>query len=222
MGVNPLAPRSTVAASEARRPGRPPNKERWQKRRDEVVDIAAQVFAERGYHRTTIDDLVEATGLTRGGLYHYISGKQELVIQIHQRFIEPLLDEAEQIAAEGRPADETLRLLGEALMRDIATYTDQVTVFLHEWRVIEHDPAWAKIRRARKRFEAVIEEVLRRGVEEGTFEVRDVRLTVLAFLGMINYSYQWYRPDGRADATKLADTFSEIFLDGIRSREAGA
>jgi AcrR family transcriptional regulator len=149
-----------------------------------------------------------------------MSGKQELLSQIHQRFIEPLLFEAERIAAEGRRPDETVRLLGEALMSDIATYTDQVTVFLHEWRAIEHDPDWAEIRRARKRFEDVIEEVLRRGVREGYFEVRDVRLTVLAFLGMINYSYQWYRPGGRFDAVELADTFAEIFLGGIRARPA--
>jgi AcrR family transcriptional regulator len=215
-----MSPRSTVSAP--RRLGRPPNKERWERRRDEVVDIAAHVFAERGYHRTTIDDLVEATGLTRGGLYHYIAGKQDLLSQIHQRFIEPLLKEAERIAAEDRPPDETLRLLGAALMSDIAAYTDQVTVFLHEWRVIAHDPDWAEIRRARKRFEGVIEEVLRRGVREGCFEVQDVRLTVLAFLGMFNYSYQWYRPSGRASAVKLADTFTRIFLDGIRPRPGHA
>jgi TetR/AcrR family transcriptional regulator, cholesterol catabolism regulator len=210
--------RSTKSPAGRRGVGRPPNKERWQKRREEVVDIAAHVFAERGYHRTTIDDLEEATGLTRGGLYHYMSGKHELLSQIHQRFIEPLLEEAERIAAEGRPPDETLRLLGEALMSDIAAYRDQVTVFLHEWRVIEHDPDWSDIRRARKRFEDVIDAVLRRGVREGYFEVADIRLTVLAFLGMINYSYQWYRPDGRVGAVKLADTFAEIFLDGIRPR----
>jgi AcrR family transcriptional regulator len=199
------------------RSGRRPNKERWERRRDEVVDVAARLFAERGYHPTTIDDLVEATGLTRGGLYHYISGKHDLLSQIHRRFIDPLLEQAEQIAAAGHPPEQTLRLLGEALMTDIATYTDQVTVFLHEWRIIQNDPAWADIRQARKAFEGVIEQVLRRGIQEGVFEIADVRLTVLAFLGMINYSYQWYSSSGRVSPTRLANTFMDICIDGIRA-----
>ena len=61
--------------------------------------------------------------------------------------------------------------------------------------MIHDDPDWEEIRRARKRFEGVIEDVLRRGVREGCFEVADVRLTALAFLGAFNYSYQWYRTD---------------------------
>lgn len=216
-----MATREKTAPAGARRSGRRPNSERWEKRRDEVVDVAARLFAERGYHPTTIDDLVEATGLTRGGLYHYISGKHDLLSQIHRRFIDPLLEQAERIAANGDPPEETLRLLGEALMSDIATYTDQVTVFLHEWRIIQEDPAWADIRRSRKRFEGVIEQVLRRGIREGVFEVADVRLTVLAFLGMFNYSYQWYSSSGRVSSTRLAKMFADIFLDGIRAGRAG-
>ncbi len=215
-----MATREKTAPPGARRSGRRPNRERWEKRRDEVVDVAARLFAERGYHPTTIDDLVEATGLTRGGLYHYISGKQDLLSQIHRRFIDPLLEQAERIAAAGEPPEKTLHLLGDALMSDIATYTDQVTVFLHEWRIIQEDPAWADIRHSRKRFEGVIEQVLRRGIREGAFEVADVRLTVLAFLGMFNYSYQWYSPSGRVSPTRLAKTFMDIFLDGIRKQSA--
>lgn len=215
-----MATRQQTAPPAARKSGRR-SSERWEKRRDEVVDIAAHVFAERGYHPTTIDDLVEATGLTRGGLYHYISGKQDLLSQIHRRFIEPLLEQAEEIAAAGHPPEETLRLLGQALMSDIATYTDQVTVFLHEWRIIRDDPAWADIRRARKRFEGVVEQVLRRGVREGAFRVADVRLSVLAFLGMFNYSYQWYSSSGRVSAQRLARVFMDIFMDGIRAEGEG-
>lgn len=213
-----MATRESTPPVGTRRSGRRPNRERWERRRDEVVDIAARLFAERGYHRTTIDDLVEATGLTRGGLYHYISGKHDLLSQIHRRFIDPLLEQAEKIAAAGHPPPETLRLLGEALMTDIATYTDQVTVFLHEWRIIQEDPAWADVRRSRKRFEGVIEQVLRRGIREGEFEVADVRLTVLAFLGMFNYSYQWYSSSGRVSPTRLAKTFMDIFMDGIQKQ----
>jgi AcrR family transcriptional regulator len=214
------AKRSSSSGGDGRaagkRLGRPPSNERWRQRQLEVVDIAAEVFAKRGYHATSIEDLVEATGLQKGGLYHYMDGKADLLIKIHERFIEPLLEQARTIAAEPAPADETLHALASALMIDIATYRDAVTVFLHEWRIIESDPGWKKIRAARAEFERVIEDVLRRGVDEGLFEIEDPRLSVLAFLGMFNYSYQWYRPNGRLSAQRIADLFFGIFIGGIR------
>jgi len=94
---------------------------------------------------------------------------------------------------------------------------DRVTVFLHEWRVIEDDAAWKAIRAARREFEDAVEAVLREGCETGVFELRDTRLATLGFLGMINYSYQWFRPGGRFGARAIADQLSGTYLDGIRS-----
>lgn len=207
---------STSAAT--RRPrGRPrlENNEQFEKRRREIVDIAAKVFAERGFHATTVDHLVAATGLQRGGLYHYMESKEDLLIRIHERFIEPLLAEAAKVADANDPPAVSLRKLGHLLMRDIAGYLPQVTVFLHEWRIIEKDKRWRSIRRSRKQFEDVIAGVLQRGVDEGAFAVKDVRLTTLGFLGLFNYSYQWLKPGGRAGADEIADLFCDIFIDGI-------
>jgi AcrR family transcriptional regulator len=197
--------------------GRPRSKERWEERRREVLDIAAQLFAERGYHATSIQDLVDATGLKRGGLYHYINGKADLLIQIHQRVIDPLLADARRIAAEEGPADVILRALAVALINDIANYHDEVIVFLNEWRIIGDDPEWTTVREARKEFEGVIESVLQAGMDEGIFRISDRRLAVLGFLGMFNYTYQWYQPGGRVSPQHVADYFCDIYLDGVRS-----
>jgi AcrR family transcriptional regulator len=191
------------------------SQERFAQRRDEVVDIAAGVFAQRGYHATTIDDLVEATNLQRGGLYYYIGGKKELLLNIHGRFIDPLLTDAREIAAGSEPADVRLRLIAKALMETIARFRDQVTVFMHEWRVIENDPEWTAVRQGRRDFESTIETILRDGRDAGVFEFADLRLTVLAFLGMFNHTYQWFDPDGRVTADALAGYFADIFLAGI-------
>jgi AcrR family transcriptional regulator len=190
---------------------------RYSARRDEVIDIAARVFAERGYHATSIDDLVEATGLQRGGLYHYIGGKKDLLIRIHERFIDPLLADARAIVEAGDPSEPTLRKLAAALMHDISEYGHQVTVFLHEWRLIENGEEWSAIREARREFEQLIATVLERGENDGSFVIEDRRMTVLAFLGMFNYSYQWYRSDGRMTSNDLAELFCDIFLGGIKA-----
>lgn len=190
---------------------------RYDKRREEVTDTAARVFAERGFHATTIDDLVEATGLQRGGLYHYISGKNDLLIRIEQAVLEPLLAQASEVPAS-EPPDVALRHLAQILMRFHVDYHYHITVFLNEWRTISTQPEWSEIRGERRKFEKIIERVLQRGVNEGAFVIPHVRHAVLAWLGMINYSHQWMDPKGGVPPASLADEFSDIFLNGILTR----
>lgn len=190
---------------------------RYDRRQEEVTDIAARVFAERGFHATTINDLVEATGLQRGGLYHYISGKNDLLIRIHQTFLDPLLAEASEVPVS-EPPDVALRRLAQILMRYHVDYHYHITVFLNEWRTISTQPVWSEIRGERRKFEKIIERVLQRGLDEGVFVIADIRHAVLAWLGMINYSYQWMNPKGKVPPASLADEFSDIFLNGIRAR----
>jgi len=180
-----------------------------------VIDAAARVFASKGYDATTIDDLVEATGLQRGGLYHYIGGKKDLLIAIHERFLTPLLEQARAIEAEDLEPEPALRALAYALMDNIHRYRDQVTVFFHEWRTIEGDERWSDIRRERREFEQIISNVLERGRAAGRFRFADRRIALLGFLGMINYAPQWYEPDGRVSHAEIAEQFCDIFLRGI-------
>jgi TetR/AcrR family transcriptional regulator, cholesterol catabolism regulator len=194
---------------------RPRSAARYSARRDQVVDQAAAVFARKGFHGTSIDELVEATGLHRGGLYYYIGSKEQLLIRIHERFIGPLLEQAREIVERAEPPEVELRLLGEALIRDIVDYQDQVTVFLHEWRLVADNADWQGVHNARREFEAIIEGCIRRGCKSGVFRDLDAPLTMRGFLGMINYTYMWLRPGGRSSAVEVSQAFSDIFLHGI-------
>lgn len=210
--------RSDRSENPPRKRGRPKleKNESFERRQAEIVDIAAKVFAERGFHATTIEDLVEATGLQRGGLYHYMRNKDDLLIRIHERFIEPLLADARAALGAGDSPDVALRNLGRVLMHDIANYLPQVTVFLHEWRFVAQHDRWRSIRESRREFEGLISKTLEEGVEQGLFAIKDVRIATLGFLGMFNYSYQWFQPKGRVSPDDLADQFCDVFLDGIR------
>jgi hypothetical protein len=94
-----------------------------------------------------------------------------------------------------------------------------VTVFLHEWRVIQDHERWPSIRQERKEFEDIVSRQLQRGVDEGLFAVKDVRIATLGFLGMFNYSYQWLRPEGRLDPDELSEQFCDAFVDGIKVKK---
>ena len=194
-------------------------REKYDRRRREVVNTAARLFAERGYRNTSIDDLVEATGLQRGGLYHYIDSKQHLLLLTHEELIEPLLVRAEEIVAADVPADVKLRELLRAWVTHVATHRDHMVVFGEERRLIESDPAWVDVRAARERFQSLLEGVLLAGDHEGTFAVADADVVRLSILGIVNHMPQWLDPDGRLRPGEIADRCADMLLRGLLPRE---
>src|SRR3712207_1125234 len=164
--------------------------------RPEVIAAAAHEFARRGYHATSIEHLLAATGLTRGGLYHYIDGKHDLLVAVQQALLEPLLLRAREAADPHEEPEAKLRAVVREWVSHVETHRDHMVVFAAERRLVESDPRWAEIRRQRERFETLLDEVL--GGDS---------LTRLALLGMVNHMPTWYRPDGPLSATEIADRF---------------
>lgn len=196
---------------------RQPHTGRYDERRGEIADIASRLFAERGYHATSMQDLTDAIGLQRGALYHYINAKKDLLYLIHDRLIQPLNERLRDIDSREEPPEVALREIAHALMQTIHDQRDQVTVFLHEWKAIRGDEGWASVRDSRREFETMVERALERGVEEGVFSLDNVRIATLGFLGMMNYAYTWIEPDGEWDADYIADQFADMYLNGIRA-----
>jgi TetR/AcrR family transcriptional regulator, cholesterol catabolism regulator len=195
-------------------PKRPALRERYDRRRDEVIATAARLFAERGYEATSIAELTEATGLAAGGIYHYIERKDDLLIAICDELLEPLLARADEIVATGAPAAEQLRQLLRAWLGHIETHRDHMLVFARERQTIERESQWRQVRAQRKAFEQILDDVLARGEREGTMRFEDRSLALLALLGMVNYTAQWLRPRGRLTATEIADGYCDMVLGG--------
>jgi AcrR family transcriptional regulator len=191
---------------------------RWERRRREVVDVSARLFAELGYRNTSIDDLVEATGLQRGGLYHYIDSKQHLLLLTHEELIEPLLVRAEEIFASDLAPEERLRELLRAWVRHVASHRDHMVVFNEERRLIEADPAWRQVREARERFEGILDDVLRAGVRDGSFTIADLDIARMSILGIVNHMPQWLDPNGRLAPVDVADRCADLLLQGLLTR----
>lgn len=193
-------------------PTRPALRERYERKRREVIATAARLFAERGFQETSMSDLTEATGLAAGGLYHYISGKEELLFSICDELLDPLLERAREIvAAEESPAAQ-LRALLHAWLEHIATHRDHMLVFAQERHVIEREPQWRRVRRQRKAFEQLLDDVLARGERDGSMAFEDRHFTLLALLGMVNYTPQWLNPRGRLSPGEIADRYCDLIL----------
>jgi AcrR family transcriptional regulator len=191
---------------------------RYDARRAAVVEAAAEAFARRGFHATSIDDLVEATGLARGGLYHYIGSKQALLVEIFEVLMAPLLERAREIAAEDRPAAERLRELVRVWMAHVDSHRPHMTVFTQERRTLEREPGWERVRADRREFEGILGRILEDGIAAGEFVIPDPQLAKLAFTGMVNSTPQWFDPSRRLTAAQVADGFCDLLLAGITPR----
>jgi AcrR family transcriptional regulator len=186
-------------------PKSPALRERYDRRRQEVVATAAELFARRGFQATTMDELSEATGLRSGGLYHYIGSKQRLVFQILQQLMDPLLAHAAEIEAREPDPERALRALVRAWVAHVETHLDHMAVFAQERHAIEHEPEWEQVRASRDAFEAIL---ARRLAAVGLND----RLTLLALLGMVNHTATWLRPGGRLTALEIADGYVDMVL----------
>jgi AcrR family transcriptional regulator len=196
-------------------PTRPALRARYEARRREVIDTAAKLFAERGYDGTSMSDLTSATGLAAGGLYHYIEGKDDLLIAICDELLEPLLERAREIVVAAAPPVEQLRELVEAWVEHVVAHRHHMLVFTQERQAIERQARWRRVRSQRKAFEKILDDVLARGEADGSMTFADRRLSLLALLGMVNYTPQWVRPNGRLSAAEIAEGYCQMVLGGL-------
>lgn len=184
-------------------------------RRDEIIEVAAALFAEKGYHATSIEDLTTVLKLGRGALYHYISSKEEILFEIHNRFIDPLLTKGRTVKAQGMGPIETLKALSRVLMGVIAEYKNEVTVFLRERHALVDKERWQVIEEKRHQFENMVETTIMEGQQAELFHELPSRLVTFGFLGIHNWAYEWLNPKGVYSPDQIAETFCDIILFGL-------
>lgn len=201
------------------RPTRPALRERYDRRRQEMVYAAAKVFAHQGYDRTTMQDLAASMGLATGALYHYFGSKEQLLIEICDQLMEPLLARARELMRSDDPPDEQLRALVRMWVANVVEYRDHMLVFQQERHAIETGTRWRRVRESRKAFERLVGGALERAEVTGSDD-GDGRLALMALLGMVNHTAQWYRPRGRLSSDEIADGYLELLTAGASAAAA--
>ena len=182
-------------------------------RRTELTRTAARLFAEKGYHGTSIGDLAEAMGVQKGSLYAHIESKADLLWEVAREGSVAFHDALDAVPEEG-PVVERIRVALRAHLRVVAEQLDVATVFVREWRYLEgerRDEFVAERRRYEERFRALFREG--RELGELRSDLDDSTAALLA-LSAANWAYTWLRPGSKTD--ELADRFTALLLDGMR------
>ena len=182
-------------------------------RREDLSRQAARLFAEKGYHGTSVGDLADALGVKKGSLYAHIEGKEDLLYETMRAGAAAFHAALDEIP-ERLPAIEKLRLALRAHLRVVADQLDVATVFVREWRYLEGERR-DEIVAERRRYEERIRELFREGRELGELRADlDEAAAALLFLSASNWAYTWLHPG--ADTDGLADRFFALLIDGMR------
>ena len=187
--------------------------------RKDILDASAQIFSQKGYHGTSMQDIAMAVNLQKASLYHHVSSKQEILFDLLNRGLDLLITQVEEAVAEPGSPDQRLRKATKAYLSTMTEYQDLASVLLLEYRSLEPDYHDRHIPR-RDHFEQIWRDLIREGVEAGIFTCDHPSLSARALLGALNWTVTWFRSDGPMSAEEIADQISNLFLMGLISRES--
>jgi AcrR family transcriptional regulator len=175
------------------------------------------LFEENGFKNTTVNSIVIHSGSSKGGFYHHFKSKDELLYRIHESFINHvnrLVDELED--KDLTPADKLDYVLTHFIFV-YDRYKAHITVFNDENKYLA-DEYKSEIVASRRKFKSAVEAIIIEGQQDGSF-TDDINPTVItmSILGMVNWMYTWYKPDGRKSLQEIAEDMKRFVFNALRS-----
>jgi AcrR family transcriptional regulator len=180
----------------------------------QVIVKAAELIRQQGFEATTVNDISKATGLTKGGLYHYITGKRDLLYQI-MRFGMDMLENrvVEPVQAIEDP-EEQIRTLIRLHVKLISEGKGAITTLNEEVQGLEAKHRKEILAQKRRYFDFV-RDMLERLKKKRKMKKLDTAVATFCILGMVLFFARWYREKGQLDPEAVADQIAEIALGGI-------
>jgi TetR/AcrR family transcriptional regulator, cholesterol catabolism regulator len=184
----------------------------------EILEGAARLIYQRGYEATSMQEIAEACGLTKAGLYHHIKTKEALLLAIQHYGMDVF---EEQVVAKVTDIADPVARLRECMSRNVALVTQdaskEVSIILHEHQTLTGS-AKQEINVRKKRYVRFLEAAFREAAERGQIRAVDPTLAAFSFLGVVLWTYKWYRADGKLGPRQLADGMIDLFFEGLMPR----
>jgi AcrR family transcriptional regulator len=189
--------------------------------RETILDAATRLFGATGYTGTTMRDIAKAVGVLPGSLYAHIDNKESLLLEIVEDGIDRFLAAVEPAAARQAPADERMREAIKGHLRVVADNPERTLVVFHQWRFLTSRNR-TRVVKKRSKYEELFATILQDGVQDGVFSGElDGRIAVLTVLGALNWTPEWFSPDGPAGADEIGDRLADALLSGLLQNRPG-
>jgi AcrR family transcriptional regulator len=190
---------------------------RTKRRRQEMIDAAANVFYEKGYDAASTQDIAEVVGILKGSLYYYVESKEDFLFEVIKEANDMALGVLERVqAAEGGPAEK----LGALVRGHLEFYLNnriKATVFFRELNVLSPDRRKA-LHEVGHMYRVFIARLITEGQKQGVVNVDlDPPVAALAMVEMLNSISRWYDPKGPASREKIIEQYLTMLLDGMKA-----
>ena len=207
-----------TTAGRGRGAGASAGDEATSERRAEILAVAAEIFARKGYVNATVREIADASGILAGSLYHHFDSKEAMVDEILSTFLTALVAEYEQIIAAGSGPEETLRALVHTLFEGLTENRAAITLTHNDNYYLQQIPRFAYLQETASHVEHLWVGVLREGIDAGVFRADVDPVLVWVFIkGAAWAAVQYLSDGGRTAGATIADTYLAVLLDGVRA-----
>ena len=177
---------------------------------ESILRTAARIFAEKGYHQASIRDIARETGVSLSGLYYYFDSKEELLFLIQDHAFGTLLANVERLLQGVDEPLRRLRIVMETHLRYFVSAKDEMKVLSHEAEALTGDFR-RTVNGKKRRLTEIAMEILTELRPDGGV---DPRVATFAMFGMMNWLYNWHRPEEDVPVDRLVDDMFRIFTEG--------
>ncbi len=185
--------------------------------RDHILEAAALIFSQKGYHAASMQDIAEAVRLQKASLYHHFSSKQEILFDLLERALDLLIEQQEAVMGLPLQPEEKLRQAMKAYMQILTDHQALSSVLLLEHRSLEPELRLRHIPK-RDRYEGLWRALIQEGKNARVFDSADSKFAARALLGVMNWTITWYKPGGTLTAEQIANEYADLLLRGLLLR----
>jgi AcrR family transcriptional regulator len=187
-------------------------------RYEEIINVAKELFQKNSFHGTSIQEISDAVGLYKGSLYHYISGKQELLFHIINQAVSNSIILLSKIQNENLAPSEKLRRAIHHHVQYTAEHQSELAILLENSKHLS-GKYQRRINSELERYENIFKSIVIQGIQKGEFEDINPLVATFGILGMCNWVYRWFSWKGAMTPEQIASFFADTILKGLQKRE---
>jgi TetR/AcrR family transcriptional regulator, cholesterol catabolism regulator len=183
--------------------------------REKIIKTALLLFEKNGYHGVTVDQIVAESGSSKGGFYYNFKSKDELLYYIHDVFISYVQEKAREAYDNFDTPVSRLCAIIESFTKVFELYKPHITVFYQESTYLKGE-FYQRIKEKRDEYRKIILQVIHEGQVNGDFRTEvPAEISTMSIIGMINWSYKWYKKDGSLSIESIALIFNDLILHSL-------
>ena len=193
-----------------------PQAANYDQRQQFILDEAAKLIASHGFHGSSVGDLAKQCGISKSLIYHYFPSKEAILFAVMASYTKDLLKTVEEAATAGDDISGTFHATVESLMENYKSAGPKHRVLLQELDKLS-EPNRKEIVENEDRIKNIIKgQIAKFNPQKPADDPQNTALTML-FLGMVNWTHTWFKPEGQISSQELATMAAEIFENGVRT-----